>query len=72
MGSYWYLNDRECPYCGKSMRETVVAENEYDADGHDLDYSTWRCEHCRKQFRIDMEFVLSKIYEEEKKELETK
>ena len=43
------------------MDETIYFDNECDEDGHEQGFGTSRCEHCKKKFRIDVKFELSKL-----------
>lgn len=61
MGSYYYLYNKKCPYCGKTMSETIFAENSYDKDGEYQGFDMSRCAHCKKEFRMDMDITFSKL-----------
>lgn len=61
MGNLWWLYNQECPCCGKIIEEVIFNESEYDENGDLQGYATARCNHCKKVFRIDMEFKLSKL-----------
>lgn len=62
MGSYYYLYNRKCPHCGKTIEEIIYgtyledynAKDEWMGNHHE-------CEHCGKRFSIDMKFILRKI-----------
>lgn len=60
MGSYYYLYDKKCPYCGQKLNEVIYFDNACDKNGHEQGFDTGKCEHCGKEFRIDMDFVLGK------------
>jgi len=61
MGSYYFLYNRKCPYCDKKVDEVIFFTNECDENGELQGFGTSRCEYCKKKFRIDMEFKISKL-----------
>ena len=63
MGSYYYTYALVCPYCDKVVDEVVYFTNAYDTEGQEQGFDTGWCNHCKKKFRIDMEFKLSKLEE---------
>ena len=65
MGSYYYFNEKECPYCGKICDELIFAESSYDKDGELRGYDISRCEHCGKLIKIEMDFTFNKLEGEE-------
>jgi len=63
MGSYYYLFDTECPYCGKTVDEIIFAENSYNENGEPQGYDTSRCEHCGELIKVWMETKTGKLEE---------
>lgn len=60
MSTIYYLIDDMCPYCGKIIRDVVIAP-ECDKYGQRLEYYVWACEHCGEKIKIDMNFMVSKL-----------
>jgi len=62
MGSYYTMYDRFlCPYCHRIIDEVVYFTGACDEDGNEQGFDTGRCNHCKKEFRIDMDFSIDKL-----------
>jgi len=60
MGSYFHLFCKLCPYCGEEIEEIIHSENNYDKDGHWIDYHPFKCKHCNGNLKTTLEIVVSK------------
>lgn len=62
MGSHYYLNDQECPYCQQQLSEVIFAEclEDIGPEGEWMG-NYYVCDHCNKKFRIEMKFVFERI-----------